>query len=121
MRLGFAPRFAGLWVVRASIPAPRANGAQTHVDPFHREVPEPQERRTQEGERQIECDISAQDTSAAANAKKPLKVDEPKVARVTKQERVLTMLSQPEGASNASFAAEVQTNSEAATRLRRLS
>jgi Protein of unknown function (DUF3489) len=38
-------------------------------------------------------------TSAAANAKAPLKADEPKVARVTKQERVLTMLSQPEGAS----------------------
>jgi len=55
-------------------------------------------------------------TSAAANAKKPtrsveskaervataktlMKADEPKVARVTKQERVLTMLSQPEGAS----------------------
>ena len=27
--LGLAPRFAGLWVVRASIPTPRANGAQT--------------------------------------------------------------------------------------------
>jgi hypothetical protein len=38
----------------------RANGAQTHVDPFHREVPEPQESRTQEGERQIERDSSAQ-------------------------------------------------------------
>ena len=38
-------------------------------------------------------------TSAAANAKKPLKVDEPKVERATKQERVLTLLSQPEGAS----------------------
>jgi hypothetical protein len=55
-------------------------------------------------------------TSAAANAKKPtrsveskaervatakmlMKADEPKVARVTKQERVLTLLSQSEGAS----------------------
>ena len=38
-RLGLAPRFAGLWVVRASIPTPRTNGAQTHVVPFHREVP----------------------------------------------------------------------------------
>jgi hypothetical protein len=28
-----------------------------------------------------------------------LKADEPKVERVTKQERVLTLLSQPEGAS----------------------
>ena len=26
-RPGLAPRFAGLWVVRASSPAPRANGA----------------------------------------------------------------------------------------------
>ena len=59
-RLGLAPRFAGLWVVRASIPTPRTNGAQTHVVPFPREVPEPQERRTQEGERQIERDIPAQ-------------------------------------------------------------
>ena len=38
-------------------------------------------------------------TSAAANAKTPLKADEPKVDCVTKQERVLTLLSQPEGAS----------------------
>jgi Protein of unknown function (DUF3489) len=38
-------------------------------------------------------------TSAAANAKTPLKADKPKVERVTKQERVLTLLSQPEGAS----------------------
>ena len=38
-------------------------------------------------------------TSTTANAKTPLKADEPKVERVTKQERVLTLLSQPEGAS----------------------
>jgi hypothetical protein len=38
-------------------------------------------------------------TSAAANAKTPLKADKPKVERVTKQERVLTLLSQSEGAS----------------------
>jgi Protein of unknown function (DUF3489) len=38
-------------------------------------------------------------TSAAAAAKTPLKADEPKVARVTKQERVLTLLSQQNGAS----------------------
>ena len=37
--------------------------------------------------------------SAAANTKTPLKADEPKVGRVTKQERVLTLLSQPNGAS----------------------
>jgi Protein of unknown function (DUF3489) len=38
-------------------------------------------------------------TSAAASAKTPSKADEPKVERLTKQERVLTLLSQPEGAS----------------------
>ena len=38
-------------------------------------------------------------TSAAAAAKTPLKADEPKVERLTKQERVLTLLSQPDGAS----------------------
>ena len=37
-------------------------------------------------------------TSAAAAAKTLRKADEPKVERVTKQERVLTLLSQPEGA-----------------------
>src|SRR6202035_1716483 len=36
-------------------------------------------------------------TSAAATAKVPPKRDEPKVARVTKQERLLTLLSQAEG------------------------
>ncbi len=38
-------------------------------------------------------------TSAAANAKTPPKADEPQVERVTKQERVLTLLSQSDGAS----------------------
>jgi Protein of unknown function (DUF3489) len=38
-------------------------------------------------------------TSAAATAKAPPKSDEPKVERVTKQERLLTLLSQAEGAS----------------------
>ena len=38
-------------------------------------------------------------TSAATPAKAPPKSDEPKVARVTKQERLLTLLSQAEGAS----------------------
>ena len=32
-------------------------------------------------------------------AKTPVKIDQPKVERVTKQERVLTLLSQPAGAS----------------------
>jgi hypothetical protein len=38
-------------------------------------------------------------TSAAATAKAPPKSDKPKVERVTKQERLLTLLSQAEGAS----------------------
>jgi hypothetical protein len=38
-------------------------------------------------------------TSAATTAKVPSKADEPKVERVTKQERVLTLLSQQNGAS----------------------
>src|SRR6202047_4559552 len=38
-------------------------------------------------------------TSAATTAKAPVKCDEPKVERVTKQERILTLLSQAEGAS----------------------
>ena len=38
-------------------------------------------------------------TSAAATAKTPPKSDEPKVERVTKQERLLTLLSQADGAS----------------------
>ncbi|TPV99204.1 MAG: hypothetical protein USCAAHI_01360 [Beijerinckiaceae bacterium] len=38
-------------------------------------------------------------TSTAATAKTPLKADEANVERLTKQERVLTLLSQPEGAS----------------------
>jgi hypothetical protein len=37
--------------------------------------------------------------SAAASANSPLKADQPKVERATKQERALTLLSQPEGAS----------------------
>ena len=38
-------------------------------------------------------------TSAAATAKVPSKANAPKVERVTKQERLLTLLSQAEGAS----------------------
>jgi hypothetical protein len=38
-------------------------------------------------------------TSAAATAKAPPKSDKPKVERVTKQERLLTLLSQAAGAS----------------------
>ena len=86
--------------MRASIPTPRTNGAQYYVDPFHREVPELQERHTQDEERQTQRDIPRRKvTTAAANAKTPPKAGKLKVDRVTKQERVLTLLSQPEGAS----------------------
>jgi hypothetical protein len=77
-------------LARASVNSDAVNQRSPNdVDPFHREVPEPQASR-----RKI--------TSAAANAKKPtrsveskaervataktlMKADEPKVARVTKQ------------------------------------
>src|SRR5271157_5380241 len=42
------------------IPTPRSNGAQRHVDTFRQEVFEPQERRAEEDERQIEPGASAQ-------------------------------------------------------------
>jgi hypothetical protein len=38
-------------------------------------------------------------TPGAANAKTLSKADEPKLERLTKQERVLTLLNQPDGAS----------------------
>jgi hypothetical protein len=47
---------------RASVNSDAANQRSPNpCRPFHREIPEPQERRTQEGERQIERDIPAQD------------------------------------------------------------
>jgi hypothetical protein len=46
---------------RASVNSDAANQRSPNdVDPFYREVPEPQEHHTQEGERQIERDNSAQ-------------------------------------------------------------
>ena len=46
---------------RASVNSDAANQRSPNdVDPFYREVPEPQEHHTQEGERQIERDIPAQ-------------------------------------------------------------
>ena len=83
--------------MRASIPTPRTNGAQYHVDPFHREIPEPKSAAPKKGSVKSNATSRRKITSVAANAKTPLKADKPKVARVTKQERVLTLLSQPEG------------------------
>jgi hypothetical protein len=42
---------------------------------------------------------SVESKAERAAAKTPLKADKPRAERVTKQERVLTLLSQPEGAS----------------------
>jgi Protein of unknown function (DUF3489) len=102
---------------RASVNSGAANQRSPNdVDPFHREVPEPQEHAPKKGSAKSNATSRRKITSAAANAKKPtrsveskaervataktlMKADEPKVARVTKQERVLTLLSQPEGAS----------------------
>ena len=82
---------------RASVNSDAANQRSPNdVDPFYREVPEPQERHTQEGERQIERDNSAQGpvhrghrqetarsveskAEQVAAAKTPVKIDEPQV------------------------------------------
>jgi hypothetical protein len=61
----------------------RRQPTEPRVDPIHQEVPEPQKRPTQERERQVERDSLRKVTSAVANAKTPLKADEPKVERAT--------------------------------------
>ena len=43
--LGLASRCTGLWVVRASIPAPRTKRSPNDVDHFHK-IPKHEERRT---------------------------------------------------------------------------
>jgi hypothetical protein len=86
-------------VVRASIPTPPINGAQDNVDSSRQKVPRAQERRAQEGKRQSAPISRRQAPPAAADAKAPPQAGEPKVGRVTKQERVLTLLSRAEGAS----------------------
>jgi len=112
---GLASRCAGLWVVRASIPAPRTNGAQT-MSTLSIKSRNTKSAAPKKGSAQSKTASRRKVTSPAANAKKPTrsveskaervaaaktlrKADEPKVARVTKQERVLTLLSQSEGAS----------------------
>ena len=85
--------------MRASIPTPRTNGAQTHADPFHQKSRNPRIAAPKKGSVKSNATARRKVTSAVAAAKTPLNADESKVARVTKQERVLTLLSQPEGAS----------------------
>jgi Protein of unknown function (DUF3489) len=85
---------------RASVNSGAANQRSPNdVGPFHREVPEPQEHRTQEGERPIEDGIPAQGPVRRGHRQNASDGRRTKVARVTKQERVLTLLSQPERAS----------------------
>ena len=113
--LGLASRCAGLWVVRASIPAPQTNGAQT-MSTLSIKSRNTKSAAPKKGSAQSKTASRRKVTSPAANAKKPtrsveskaervaaattpLKADEPRAERVTKQERVLTLLSQSEGAS----------------------
>ncbi len=107
--LGLASRCAGLWVVRASIPAPRTNGAQT-MSTLSIKSRNTKSAAPKKGSAQSKTASRRKVTSPAANAKKPTrsvelkaervaaaktlrKADEPRAERVTKQERVLTMLS----------------------------
>ncbi len=92
------------------IPTPRPNGAHRHVDAFRQEVFKPQERRAEEDARQIQsCAWAHKAASIAITAETPaqaletspkaLAAHEPQLEGVTKQERILTLLSRPEGAS----------------------
>src|ERR1700724_2454079 len=115
-RFGLAPRFAGLWIVRASIPMPRTNGAQTMSTLSIAKSRNPKSVTPKKGSAKSNATTRRKVPSTAATAKNPLrsvetkaervaaaktpvKIDQPQVERVTKQERVLTLLSQPEGAS----------------------
>ena len=105
----------GAWVVRASIPVPRTNGAQT-MSTLSKKSRNTKSAAPKKGSAQSKTASRRKVTSPAANAKRPtrsvesktervaaaktrVKIDQPKVERVTKQERVLTLLSQSEGAS----------------------
>ena len=113
--LGLASRCAGLWVVRASMPTRRTNGAQT-MSTLSIKSRNTKSAAPKKGSAQSKTASRRKVTSPAANAKKPtrsveskaervaaaktpVKIDQPQVERVTKQERVLTLLSQPNGAS----------------------
>src|SRR3984893_7360362 len=96
---GLAPRFAGLWVVRASSPAPRTNGAWNMSTPS---IAKSRNLKTAASKkRSVKSSATARRKvmSAATTAKVPPKRNEPKVERVTKQELLLILLTQPEGAS----------------------
>ena len=101
--------------MRASIPTPGTNEPKS-MSTLSIEKSRNPKTALKNGSAKSNATSRRKITSAAANAKKPtrsveskaervataktlMKADEPKVARVTKQERVLTLLSQPEGAS----------------------
>jgi len=70
-----------------------------YVNPFPREVPHLKTAASKKRSVKSRATARRKVTSAATAAKMPPKSDEPKVEHVTKQERVLTLLSQPDGAS----------------------
>ena len=70
-----------------------------YVNSFHREVPNLKTAASKKRSVQSSATAGRKVTSAATPAKVAPKSDEPKVERVTKQERLLTLLSQAEGAS----------------------
>src|ERR1700732_5068910 len=90
---GLASRCVGLWVVRASIPAPRTNGAQT-MSTLAIKSRNTKSATPKKGSAQSKTTSRRKVTSAAANAKTPSQAHEPRAERVTKQERVLALLSQ---------------------------
>ena len=72
--------------------APKKGSAKSNM-PSRRKVPS----AVPTAKKSLRCVESNAERVAAA--KTPVKVDEPKVERVTKQERMLTLLSQTEGTS----------------------
>ena len=68
-----------------------------HVDPFHRKSRNLKSAAPKKGSAKSSAPARRKVTSAATAAKMPPKADKPKVERVTKQERMLTLLSQSEG------------------------
>jgi Protein of unknown function (DUF3489) len=112
-----SPRdFAGLWAVRAPIPAPRTKGAQTMPTLSIENASTLESAAPKKGSAKPNAPSRRKAPSRAANPKKPprssgskaAKIDAAKIPpkavdqqdeRVTKQERMLTLLSRPEGAS----------------------
>jgi hypothetical protein len=117
VQLGLAPRFAGLGVVRASILALRTKGAQIMPAISVEKTPNLESAAPKKGKSKPSAPSRRKPPSGAANLKKapsqpvvskatqigpaktPAKAQEPGGERITKRERMLTLLSQPSGAS----------------------